>query len=218
MGDWKSLPIYDLNEGIRTKCMERFAERKEGSKEWVTVLCPNMEKKLINNLAVGLYWRVMRSDTYVYEVQCQKYRVMVNLGEDFVWSCGEWKCHGFPCSHALVAIQQHGVSPYLYVSPYYKVLFYSFRFFTPYLFLFPVFVSCILVSCFCFLLLLTNMSSNCLFFNVTDYVTTNVTDHVTACFSRWINSEKPTLTPLTQSLPFQCMLILLDHHFHCSLL
>ncbi|XP_004309311.1 PREDICTED: uncharacterized protein LOC101313268 [Fragaria vesca subsp. vesca] len=44
--DLKSLPIYDLNEGIRTKSMERIAERKEGSKEWVTVLCPNMEKKL----------------------------------------------------------------------------------------------------------------------------------------------------------------------------
>lgn len=177
--------------------MERFAERKEGSKEWVTVLCPNMEKKLINNLAVGRHWLVMKSDTYVYEVQCQKYRVMVNLGEDFVCSCGEWKCHGFPCSHALVAIQQHGVSPYLYVSPYYKIFFYSFC-----LFLLHIYS--------CFLLLLTNMSSNCLFFNVTD--------HVTACFSRWINSEKPTLTPLTQSLPFQCLLILLNHHFHCSLI
>ena len=68
VGDLKSLPIYDLNEGIRTKSMERIAERKERSKEWVTVLCPNMEKKLINNLAVGRHWRVMRSDTYVYEV------------------------------------------------------------------------------------------------------------------------------------------------------
>ncbi|XP_061999316.1 uncharacterized protein LOC133716650 [Rosa rugosa] len=116
----KSLPILDINDGIRVKSMASIAARKQDAEEWFSELCPVIEKKLKENLEVGRHWRVSRSDTYVYEVHCQKYNSMVNLETRFC-SCGEWQLYGFPCSHALVVIQQHGSSPYLYVNELYKV-------------------------------------------------------------------------------------------------
>ncbi|XP_061988858.1 uncharacterized protein LOC133741866 [Rosa rugosa] len=116
----KSLPILDINDGIRVKSMASIAARKQDAHEWFSELCPVIEKKLKDNLEVGRHWRVSRSDTYVYEVHCQKYNSMVNLESRFC-SCGEWQLYGFPCSHALVVIQQHGSSPYLYVNELYKV-------------------------------------------------------------------------------------------------
>ncbi|XP_062007532.1 uncharacterized protein LOC133724718 [Rosa rugosa] len=116
----KSLPILDINDGIRVKSMASIAARKQDAHEWLSELCPVIEKKLKDNLEVGRHWRVSRSDTYVYEVHCQKYNSMVNLETRFC-SCGEWQLYGFPCSHALVVIQQHGSSPYLYVNELYKV-------------------------------------------------------------------------------------------------
>ncbi|XP_062029806.1 uncharacterized protein LOC133745675 [Rosa rugosa] len=115
-----SLPILDINDGIRVKSMASIAARKQDAEEWFSELCPVIEKKLKENLEVGRHWRVSRSDTYVYEVHCQKYNSMVNLETRFC-SCGEWQLYGFPCSHALVVIQQHGSSPYLYVNELYKV-------------------------------------------------------------------------------------------------
>ncbi|XP_061993321.1 uncharacterized protein LOC133711178 [Rosa rugosa] len=116
----KSLPILDINDGIRVKSMASIAARKQDAHEWLSELCPVIEKKLKDNLEVGRHWRVSRSDTYVYEVHCQKYNSMVNLETRFC-SCGEWQLYGFPCSHALVVIQQHGSSTYLYVNELYKV-------------------------------------------------------------------------------------------------
>ncbi|XP_024195810.1 uncharacterized protein LOC112198965 [Rosa chinensis] len=117
---FKSLPILDINDGIRVKSMASIAARKQDAQEWFSELCPVIEKKLKENLEVGRHWKVSRSDTYVYEVHCQKYNSMINLETHFC-SCGEWQLYGFPCSHALVVIQQHGSSPYLYVNELYKV-------------------------------------------------------------------------------------------------
>ena len=119
--DLRSLPILEIVDGIRVKLMGMMANRREAAKSWFTELCPVMEDRLKENLNVGRHWRVSRSDTDVYEVHCQKYSVMVNLETRFC-SCGEWQVHGFPCSHALVVIQQHGASPYDYVNELYKVV------------------------------------------------------------------------------------------------
>ncbi|XP_062006053.1 uncharacterized protein LOC133723251 [Rosa rugosa] len=73
----KSLPILDINDGIRVKSMASIAARKEDAQEWSSELCPAIQKKLKENLEVGRHWRVSRSDTYVYEVHCQKYNSMV---------------------------------------------------------------------------------------------------------------------------------------------
>ncbi|XP_062028563.1 uncharacterized protein LOC133744474 [Rosa rugosa] len=116
----KSRPILDINDGIRVKSMDSMVARKQDAQEWLSELCPTIEKKLKENLEVRRHWRVSRSDTYVYEVHCQKYNSMVNLETHFC-SCGEWQLYGFPCSHALVVIQQHGSSPYSYVNELYKV-------------------------------------------------------------------------------------------------
>lgn len=89
-----------MNEVIRVHTMSLIAKRKEESKEWVTHLCPSMEKKLQDNLSLGRHWRVSRSDTSVYEVHCQKYNTMVNLCA-FICSCGQWQRHGFPFAYAL---------------------------------------------------------------------------------------------------------------------
>ncbi|XP_024155974.1 uncharacterized protein LOC112163951 [Rosa chinensis] len=94
---------------IRVKSMASIAAQKEDAQEWSSELCPAIEKKLKENLEVGRHWRVSRSNTYVYEVHCQTYNSMVNLETRFCL-CGEWQLYGFPCSHALVVIQQHGSS------------------------------------------------------------------------------------------------------------
>ncbi|XP_061999086.1 uncharacterized protein LOC133716388 [Rosa rugosa] len=73
----KSLHVLDINDGIRVKSMASIAARKQDAQEWLSELCPAIEKKLKENLEVGRHWRVSRSLTYVYEVHCQKYNSMI---------------------------------------------------------------------------------------------------------------------------------------------
>ena len=120
----KSLPIVEMNEAIRVNSMKLITAWKEEAKDWVSILCPKMELQLKTNLGDGRHWNISKSNSYVYEVHCLKYRVMVNLSI-FYCSCGEWSTKGFPCSHALYAIQAHGASPYAYVVSFFKV--FSFR-------------------------------------------------------------------------------------------
>ncbi|KAM1158147.1 hypothetical protein FF1_028677 [Malus domestica] len=55
----RSLPIYQLVDGIRVKMMEMNSERFRAAHNWNTFLCPDMEERLNQVLEVGRHWEIM---------------------------------------------------------------------------------------------------------------------------------------------------------------
>ncbi|XP_062011406.1 uncharacterized protein LOC133728003 isoform X1 [Rosa rugosa] len=113
-----TLPICQMVDGIRIKLMAFMAEKRCEAEEWSSVFCPEMEKTLNNNLMVCRNWKAYRSSQSVFEVHAE-YSVMVDLDNRFC-SCHEWQIKGFPCAHALVAIQKNNWCIYDYVDDYFK--------------------------------------------------------------------------------------------------
>ncbi|XP_050121359.1 uncharacterized protein LOC126599014 [Malus sylvestris] len=112
------LPIFHMVDGIRIKLMRMMAELSREAKRWSSVLCPEMEKTLNEILMLGRNWNVSRSTTSVYEVHAD-YSVMVDM-RNRLCSCNKSQINGFPCVHALVAIQKHSDSIYEYIDDHFK--------------------------------------------------------------------------------------------------
>lgn len=113
-----AVPICQMVNGIRIKLMEMIAERSRESGQCCSVLCPEMERILNETLLVGKNWNVSYSSASVFEVHVEG-SVTVDLDYHFC-SCHEWQIKGFPCAHALVAIQKNSGSIYEYVNDYFN--------------------------------------------------------------------------------------------------
>ena len=100
------LPIAQLVETIQIKMMNQISRRCQESNKWTMILCPEMNKRLNELLAIGRGWNVTRSSEFIFQVHSEKAKT-VNL-LDRACSCFKWQLSGFPCSHALVAIQSNG--------------------------------------------------------------------------------------------------------------
>ncbi|KAM1751061.1 hypothetical protein FF1_009174 [Malus domestica] len=112
------LPIFHMVDGIRIKLMRMMAELSHEAEQWSSVLCPEMEKTLNEILMLGRNWNVSRSTASVYEVHAD-YSVMVDL-HNRLCTCHEWQIKGFPCVHALVAVQKHSGNIYEYIDDLFK--------------------------------------------------------------------------------------------------
>ncbi|CAL2264962.1 unnamed protein product [Prunus armeniaca] len=117
-----ALPICQMLEGIRIKLMVMVSERSREAGQWCSVLCPEMEKTLSEMLTVGQHWNASRSSTSVFEVHAEV-SVMVDLVNHFC-SCHDWQIKGFPCAHALVAVQKNSGCMYDYIDDYFKLSYY----------------------------------------------------------------------------------------------
>lgn len=109
-------------DGIMIKLMELMAEKRFEAEEWKSVLCPEIEKTLNNDLMVCRNYKAYRSSRYVFEVHAG-YSMKVDLDNRFC-SCHEWQINGFPCAHALVSIQQNNGCIYDYVEDYFKTSYF----------------------------------------------------------------------------------------------
>ncbi|KAL6205353.1 hypothetical protein ACLB2K_022614 [Fragaria x ananassa] len=117
-----TLPICQMVDGIMIKLMELMAEKRFEAEEWKSVLCPEIEKTLNNDLMVCRNYKAYRSSRYVFEVHAG-YSMKVDLDNRFC-SCHEWQINGFPCAHALVSIQQNNGCIYDYVEDYFKTSYF----------------------------------------------------------------------------------------------
>ncbi|XP_004291625.1 PREDICTED: uncharacterized protein LOC101291204 [Fragaria vesca subsp. vesca] len=119
------LPICQMVNGIGIKLMELIAERNHEAEEWSSVLCPEMERTLI----VGKNWNVTCSSASVFEVHAEG-TVTVDLS-NHICSCHDWQRKGFPCAHALVAVQKNSGCIYDYVSDFFKSSYFRSSYATP---------------------------------------------------------------------------------------
>ncbi|XP_058224864.1 uncharacterized protein LOC131334019 isoform X1 [Rhododendron vialii] len=104
--DARSKTIIPMLEEIRLILMERMQKRREKMREYTGVLCPNIRCRLnkrsdyasANCLA---YW----SGERIYQVHCfSGEQVTVDL-TDHTCTCRKWDLTGFPCAHAIAAIE-----------------------------------------------------------------------------------------------------------------
>ncbi|KAL7258577.1 hypothetical protein ACSBR1_004661 [Camellia fascicularis] len=80
---------------------------------------PNMAKTLELAFKTCRSWIVSQADENVFEVRSHP-SVLVDIGVR-TCSCSQWKLNGFPCPHAVVAVQNSGRNIYNYVIPFYHI-------------------------------------------------------------------------------------------------
>lgn len=81
-----------------------MAERREIGANMMTPLTPEYEEKLVALQDEGLAWEVLVASPTVFEVISERSH-MVDL-EHETCTCQRWRVYGFPCHHALAAIQR----------------------------------------------------------------------------------------------------------------
>ncbi|CAL2264952.1 unnamed protein product [Prunus armeniaca] len=114
----RALPICQMVDGIRSKLLKMMAEWSRKAEQWCSVLCPVMERTLNERLMVGRNWNVSRCSASVYDVHAE-ICVKVDLANRLC-SCHEWQIKGFPCVHALVAIQKDSGCIHEYTDDHFK--------------------------------------------------------------------------------------------------
>ncbi|BBH02543.1 EF-TU receptor [Prunus dulcis] len=114
----RALPICQMVDGIRSKLKKMMAEWSRKAEQWCSVLCPMMERTLNERLMVGRNWNVSRCSASVYDVHAE-ICVKVDLANRLC-SCHEWQIKGFPCVHALFAIQKDSSCIHEYTDDHFK--------------------------------------------------------------------------------------------------
>ncbi|VVA36132.1 PREDICTED: LOC110808305 isoform [Prunus dulcis] len=94
--------------------------------QWCSVLCPVMERTLNERLMVGRNWNVSRCSASVYDVHAE-ICVKVDLA-NCLCSCHEWQIKGFPCVHALVAIQKDSGCIHEYTDDHFKSRYFRYSY------------------------------------------------------------------------------------------
>ena len=111
----RTLPITSMLDKIRVKLMIMMSNRRESSRNWNTVLCPDMETLLSEKINTSKTWKVMKSNDFVFEVQEEKTH-KVDLYYQHC-SCNDWKIEGFPCNHVVLSILADGKCVYDFCDP-----------------------------------------------------------------------------------------------------
>ncbi|XP_028080580.1 uncharacterized protein LOC114282131 [Camellia sinensis] len=104
--DARNYPITRLVDTIGNQIMTMRAERKVLATNWNGLLCSKMESRVREVYSNGCTWIVSQSNEDIYEVHLFQ-TVLVDVGKCSC-SCFQWQLNGFPCAHAVVAIQSSG--------------------------------------------------------------------------------------------------------------
>ncbi|XP_028118687.1 uncharacterized protein LOC114316221 [Camellia sinensis] len=109
----RHLPITKLIDSVRIKLIKKIVKMRELVNKWNGLICPKMESKLHDGFNTSRPWIVSSSGNDVYEVHSHP-SVSVDISRR-ICSCGEWQLKGFPCAHAVGAIQKSGHDLSLFV-------------------------------------------------------------------------------------------------------
>ena len=90
-------------DSIRKILMIKFAENKEMSRSWNSVLCPTFEKKLAANMESCRIMKLIRSSNVLFKVLLKDKTFRVDISR-ISCSCNLWNIVAFPCSHTLACI------------------------------------------------------------------------------------------------------------------
>ncbi|OVA01553.1 zinc finger protein [Macleaya cordata] len=115
----RHIPVTSMLDQIRLKMMKMMSERREDSRTWTSYLCLKIELLLVNKIKAGWIWRVSKSSDSVFEVHSSGSHI-VDLG-CMSCSCYLWKVYGFPCEHAICAIQSVRGDVYRFIDRYFTV-------------------------------------------------------------------------------------------------
>ncbi|XP_028109702.1 protein FAR1-RELATED SEQUENCE 4-like [Camellia sinensis] len=96
-------PITRLVDTLRNQIMTMRAERKVLATNWNGLLYLNMESHVREAYSNGCTWIVSQPNENIYEVHSFP-TVLIDVGKRSC-SCFQWQLNGFPCAHAVVAIQ-----------------------------------------------------------------------------------------------------------------
>ncbi|XP_020409975.1 uncharacterized protein LOC109946466 [Prunus persica] len=83
VGVFQDLPVLPLIEGIRQKLIVMNSQRRIEAEKWTTILCPEMETRLWENVKAGRTWAVRPSGCTIFEVFAD-YSMMVDLDKGLV--------------------------------------------------------------------------------------------------------------------------------------
>ncbi|KAL7208083.1 hypothetical protein ACSBR1_029943 [Camellia fascicularis] len=100
----RNLPITKLVDTVRNQIMCQMSERREIANKWNGIICPTSETNLQDSFNTSTSWNVSKANDDVFEVHSFP-SVIVDIGCR-VYFCYQWQVNGFPCEHAIIAIQR----------------------------------------------------------------------------------------------------------------
>ncbi|XP_028069597.1 uncharacterized protein LOC114272126 [Camellia sinensis] len=99
-----NLPITQMVDTIRTQLMQQMSARRDQANKWNELICPTFETMLLDSFNDSRSWQVSKANEDVFEVHSIP-SVTVDIARRMC-SCFKWQINGFPCNHAVVAIQK----------------------------------------------------------------------------------------------------------------
>ncbi|KAG8377192.1 hypothetical protein BUALT_Bualt08G0002600 [Buddleja alternifolia] len=115
----RELPIIDMFEWIRRKCMSIIQTKREGMEKYSGVICPNIDKKIQKQRLEGKNCHPTWGGDDRFEVQQNLDNHIVYLSDRHC-SSGMFQLVGYLCCHAFVCIAQMRFEVEDYVDPYLK--------------------------------------------------------------------------------------------------
>ncbi|KAL0431204.1 UNVERIFIED_CONTAM: hypothetical protein Sradi_0746400 [Sesamum radiatum] len=112
-------PIIDMFETIRRKCMTRIQIKKAGMEKYDKDVCPNICKKIERQRQESRHCFPSWAGQDKFEVSHYMENHIVYLNERHC-SCGMFQLVGYPCCHAIAAINYHRLNVEDYVDSVFK--------------------------------------------------------------------------------------------------
>ncbi|GMQ06615.1 hypothetical protein CsSME_00051135 [Camellia sinensis var. sinensis] len=100
----RNLPITQMVDKIRTQLMRQMSARRDQANKWNEIICPTFETRLMDSFNDSKSWQVSKANEDVFEVHSIP-SVTVDVARR-TCSCFKWQINGFPCDHAVIAIQK----------------------------------------------------------------------------------------------------------------
>ncbi|KAF9609928.1 hypothetical protein IFM89_019331 [Coptis chinensis] len=99
IGKERYMPITSMLDTIRVKIMDMMTRRREKCNKWKSMMCPKMEKRLVERIQLGRTWKVTKSADDVFEVHSDNIHC-VDL-KRFFCSCNVWTIETFPSGRSV---------------------------------------------------------------------------------------------------------------------
>ncbi|KAG8365951.1 hypothetical protein BUALT_Bualt17G0025400 [Buddleja alternifolia] len=117
--DARELPIIDMFECIRRKCMIRLQVKRAGMEKFKGVICPNIQKKIESQRVVSKNYFPTWAGGDKFEKRHFMENHIVYLNDKHC-SCGMYQLVGYPCCHAIASLNYHNLEYDDYVDDYSK--------------------------------------------------------------------------------------------------
>ncbi|KAL0360930.1 UNVERIFIED_CONTAM: hypothetical protein Sradi_3777500 [Sesamum radiatum] len=112
-------PIIDIFETIRRKCIARIQIKRTGMEKYDSEVCPNICKRIERQRQESRHCFPTWAGQDKYDVMHYMENHIVFLSERHC-SCGMFQLVGYPCCHAIAAINYHRLNVDDYVDTYLK--------------------------------------------------------------------------------------------------